>query len=330
MPTTIGFTGDVMLGRQVDARHQQADRAPEAVWGNVRERMTDLDAVCINLECALSTRGEKWTRTKRPFHFRADPEWAVAALRRGNVAYASLANNHLLDFREPALRDTLAELDDAGVAHAGAGEDREAAFAPAVFEVDDCRLAVVSLTDNTPEYAAGPDAPGVARAEMDGSDWDRVEAALDRARDGDPDLLVASLHSGPNMVERPARKHREFARRLVDAGVDLVHGHSAHVFQGIGLREGVPVVHDCGDFVDDYVVDDDLRNDLSFLFEATIEGSRIAELRLRPVAIYDRAVHLADDRSAAWCRERMRERSEPFGTADAFERRGDGLRLPVA
>ncbi|HKL30860.1 MAG TPA: CapA family protein, partial [Natrialbaceae archaeon] len=71
MTLTIGFTGDVMLGRLVD-EHQQR-RPVTAVWGDFLDRLRALDALIVNLECCLSTRGEPWRRTYRPFHFRADP-----------------------------------------------------------------------------------------------------------------------------------------------------------------------------------------------------------------------------------------------------------------
>ncbi|MFB6270367.1 MAG: CapA family protein, partial [Halobacterium sp.] len=282
---TLGLTGDVMLGRKVDERQQS--RAPDAVWGDLTDRLRSLDGLFCNLECCLSTRGEQWTRTRRAFHFRADPAWAVPALDAVGVDGVTLANNHVLDYQAVALRDTLDALDDAGIEHVGAGRDWHSALDPAMFSVDDCDIAVVAFTDNTPEYAAGDDSPGTARIECDVDDEESREAvhdALERARATDPDLVMASLHWGPNMVAEPAAQYREFGRWLVDEGVDVVHGHSAHVFQGVEVRGGAPILYDAGDFVDDYAVDDDLRNDRSFLFEVELsaDGSPV-ELRLHPV-----------------------------------------------
>ncbi len=97
----LGFAGDVMLGRRVD--DHQRRRPPEHVWGDLLDRLQALDGFLANLECTLSTRGEPWTETRHPFHFRADPDWAVPALEAAGVDYCSLANNHLLDFHAPAL-----------------------------------------------------------------------------------------------------------------------------------------------------------------------------------------------------------------------------------
>jgi len=371
MALRLGLTGDVMLGRLVNEAQQ--DRQPAAVWGDLLPALRELDGLLVNLECCLSTRGSKWRRTRRAFHFRATPDWAIPALEAAGTSYCSLANNHVLDFEEPALFDTLDALDDAGIPHAGAGRTKQAAFAPATVSVgeaatepatdstiagdggvsggrngalggdgagddgtagsdDRLSVAVVSLTDNTPEYAATDTSPGTAHVEFDVDDPETrsaVQSALGRATTTDPDLLVASLHWGPNMVVDPPERFQRFAHWLVDQGVDLLHGHSAHVVQGIEIHDGVPICYDCGDFVDDYAVNEQLRNDRSFLFEARVDDddASISALHLTPTEIQDRAVHRASPGTARWLRETIRERSAQFDTD--FVRHGDGLIVPV-
>ncbi|MEA5387932.1 CapA family protein [Haloarculaceae archaeon H-GB11] len=330
MALRIGLTGDVMLGRLVDERQRR--RAVTSVWGTVLDRLQRLDGLLVNLECCLSDRGRPWRRTRRAFHFRANPAWAIPALEAGGVDACALANNHVLDFEVPALYDTLDHLDEAAIARAGAGRDRDDALDPAVLSVDGLDVAVVSFTDNTPEYAATATSPGTAWIDVDVDDAETrgtVEEELARAAARDPDLLIASLHWGPNMVTAPPERFREFGRWLVAQGVDLVHGHSAHVFQGIEVVDGRPICYDTGDFVDDYAVDPDLRNDRGFLFElsVTTDGD-LRELRLVPTQIDDCAVHEADPAVARWSRERMIARSAPFGTT--FERDGEHLVVPLS
>ena len=321
----LGFTGDVMLGRLVNDAQQR--RPPTAVWGNFLDRLRSLDGLFINLECCLSTRGRPWQRTYRPFHFRADPNWAIPALEEAGVDFAALANNHLMDFEEVALLDTIDHLDEAGIAHVGAGQDLDAATGPVVVEIDDLRIGLLSFTDNTPEYAADEESPGVAYADIDPDDESVktvFRSTIESLQSRDPDLVIASLHWGPNMVERPPEAFQEFARWLVGEGVDLLHGHSAHIFQGVEIHDEAVILYDCGDFVDDYAVDDELRNDRGFLFELSVTGDgSVKQLTLTPTEIYDCAVHEADREPAEWSRDRMRELSAPFGTE--FGREGASL-----
>jgi poly-gamma-glutamate synthesis protein (capsule biosynthesis protein) len=333
MATRIGLTGDVMLGRNVDRRQRGRDAAD--VWGDTLDRLRALDGLFVNLECCLSTRGEPYTDTYHPFHFRADPAWAVPALETAGVDFAALANNHVLDYGEVAMADTLDALDAAGIAHSGAGPDSEAAFEPALVTVSDLDVAFVSLTDNVREWAAGSESPGVAHVRIDHEDPNvraTVRDALAEARDLDPDLLVASLHWGPNMTAGPDEARREFGRWLVEQGVDVVHGHSAHVFHGVEVVErpdGPPpglILYDAGDFVDDYAVDDDLRNDRGFLFVLDVTAAgEVERLRLEPTEIYDYSVHRVDRSDADWWHETMRERTDRFRLGTEYERDGPAL-----
>ncbi|MFC7028705.1 CapA family protein [Halomicroarcula sp. GCM10025324] len=323
----LGFVGDVMLGRGVDARWD--DRVPTGVWGDVTERLRALDGLFLNLECCVSARGQR--HPGRGYYFRAGPAWAVPALTGVGTSWAGLANNHLLDFGPVALADTLDHLADGEIPTAGAGPTRQAAFEPALVTVGDLEVAVVALTDQAPLYAARANSPGAAYVPLDPDNpltrqW--VGGALERARETDPDLVVASLHWGPNWDVDPSATQQAFAHWLVDHGVDVVHGHSAHVIQGVEVYRGRPIVYDAGDFVDDYLVKPDLHNDRSLLFELVVDDGTLRVLELVPVEIVDSSVTLADDEAAAWLRDRMRQISAPFDST--FTRAGAGLRLALS
>ncbi|XRG91215.1 CapA family protein (plasmid) [Haladaptatus sp. SPP-AMP-3] len=326
--TRLGFTGDVMLGRLINERQRQ--RSVSGVWGNVEGTLRALDGLFINLECCLSAGGTLWTDTYRPFHFRADPDWAIPALESVGVEWTNLANNHVLDYGPDALADTVGHLDDAGIRHSGAGADLEAACSPAFVTVDGLEVALVSFTDNTPEFAAKSDKAGTAYVNFDVTHPQavrRVGRSLARARTEDPDLLVASLHWGPNMRTEPTVEFREFARWLAEEGVDIVHGHSAHVFQGVEVIDDTLVLYDTGDFVDDYATDSERHNDRGFLFEVTVSDGEPSELRLRPTEIYDLAVHEAEHYAGTWSVQRMDALSSAFGTE--FRRDNDDLVLSL-
>jgi poly-gamma-glutamate synthesis protein (capsule biosynthesis protein) len=117
------------------------------------------------------------------------------------------------------------------------------------------------------------------------------------------------------MVTAPPAPFREFAHATIDAGFDLVHGHSAHVFQGIEIYRGRPIFYDTGDFIDDYRVDAKLRNDWSFIFLADVaQPPRVERVRLIPTRLTYARVDLATgDEAKAIC-ARMIERCAALGT----------------
>ena len=254
----IGLLGDVMLGRMVAEALRREPRA--AVWAPaLRELVGSLDLVICNLECCISVRGRPTTLIERkPFFFRGPPV-AVDALGAMNVGVAGIANNHALDFGEEALQDTIELLHAAGIATAGAGLGRDAARRPAVVSVAGTRVGVVAVTDHPSEYAATTDRWGVAYASMrdEPPDWLLAQIATTRAG---CDLVIVFPHWGPNMAAQPPAG----SGGLRAAGADLVAGHSAHVFHGVGW-DGGPTLFDLGDVLDDYLVDAWLRNDLGVL-----------------------------------------------------------------
>jgi len=325
----VGLAGDAMLGRSVDERWRDADDGPSAVWGSLLPRLDALDGLVANLECTVSDRGRP--RPGRTYRFRARPDWAVAALERAGVDALALANNHQLDFGPAALVDSRRRLTAAGFGVAGAGPDLATAARPATVAVGDLDLALVSATDQARGDGAGPERPGVAHLPLSAAVPETREflgTLLDRALAGEPDLLVASLHWGPNWRERPSSHRRALARWLIDRGVDVVHGHSAHVVQGVETYRGRPIVYDAGDLVDDYVVKPELRNDRSALFELPVVDGDLAGVRVVPTEIRDETVHRARPPAAAWLRERLRARSRGFDTE--YRRAGEDLWVPLA
>jgi poly-gamma-glutamate capsule biosynthesis protein CapA/YwtB (metallophosphatase superfamily) len=264
----LGLAGDTMLGRKVG--EAIGEHGPDAlVADEVVEVVHEADLLVLNLECCISERGERRRDPRKPFFFRAPPA-ATEVLTRLGVDYVTLANNHVLDYGADALLDTLAHLRAAGIGYVGAGPDVTAARAPATFQADGFRVAVLGCADHPRDYAAGPATPGIAY----GLDW--VDHAL---RDVEADAVLVTPHWGPNMTPEPLPRIRRAAARLRAAGATLVAGHSAHVFHGVEDR----ILYDLGDFLDDYAVDRELRNDLGLLF--LVEFDHAGPVRLEAVPL---------------------------------------------
>jgi poly-gamma-glutamate capsule biosynthesis protein CapA/YwtB (metallophosphatase superfamily) len=115
-------------------------------------------------------------------------------------------------------------------------------------------------------------------------------------------------------VERPRDIFRRFARSVVDRGADVYYGHSAHVFQGVEVYRGKPILYDTGDFIDDYAVDDRLRNDRSFVFLFSVEGGEFRRLELFPVVLSFAQTRLATGGERQEILRRMERLSAELGT----------------
>lgn len=325
MPT-LAFIGDVMLGRLVDREIE--NRTPDSFWGTALPVLRSADAVIANLECAISARGSPWNRPPKVFHFRARPA-AINVLRAANIRAVSLANNHSLDYGEDALLDTLRCLDDSGIAHAGAGRCLKEAMAPAVIDAAGLRVGIVGVTDNEPPFAARDDRPGAYYSEVGAPALlPALQEIVAGLRDDGAGLTVLSIHWGPNMVEVPPNRFRRFAHAAIESGVDLLHGHSAHLFQAVEAHRSGLVLYDTGDFLDDYAVDPELRNDWSFIFLLDVDARGPHRLRLVPVRLSFAQVDLATGAEAEAIKSVMRRRCAAIGVRIAEGR--DGMELTLS
>lgn len=279
----LAFVGDVMLGREVNEHLRFV--AAATPWDDTLPLLAPADLRIANLECALSDRGSPWMPEHKAFHFRSDSK-NVAVLTAARIDAVSLANNHALDFGEDALLDTLTILERAGIACAGAGIDAAHAMQAARLRHNGLRVALLACTDNEPTWAAGPRCPGVWYVPIDAGDRRArvLLRAVERERP-DADIVIVALHWGSNWGRAPEPGQAAFARALIDAGADVIYGHSPHVFRGIGIYRGRPVLYGTGDFIDDYAVSPTEPNDESFVFTLAFERAAPRRLHLYPTLI---------------------------------------------
>lgn len=313
MSPRIGLLGDVMLGRGV-AETLRGGADPAELWdADLRELTRSLDLVICNLECCLSARGTPTALVPgKPFFFRGPPQ-AVGALQAIGVRVAGLANNHLLDYGADAGADTVALLAGHGIATAGAGASLDGARAPAIVECAGGRVGVLALADHPAAYAAGADRFGTAFARLqDGPPGWLLEAIAElRTR---CELVVVFPHWGPNMTSQPAAWQRSAAAALCAAGADLVAGHSAHVFHGVGFHQRRPAIYDLGGALDDYATDPLLRNDLGVLAIWTPDGGE-GELELVGLQLDYCHTRLATGDAADWIAQRLARACAALGAS---------------
>lgn len=304
---TIGLTGDVMIGRIVE--EVLATEDPSYIWGDALAMMLSTDMNLINLEAALTNSDKAVFKT---FNFKAKPE-RVEALKLASVAVANLANNHCLDYSEEGLLDTLKVLDGAEIPHIGAGKNLEEARKPLVIDVRGVKIGILGFTDNEPSWVAGKDSPGTNYIDIDEKGLEIVTREVQQIRKS-VDIVILTIHWGPNMRERPPNRFKNFARGAIESGVDIFHGHSAHIFQGVEIYNNKVIFYDTGDFVDDYYVDPILRNDRSFFFTVEVSREGVSAIHLIPTLIENFQANLSTGFEKEETLERMQMLSKEFGT----------------
>lgn len=318
------FGGDAMLGRLVgEAMLREGAGYP---LGAVSPLLRGADLAIANLECAVCEPAERWHGAPKAFYFRAPPLAGQALLDAG-IGLVSLANNHILDYGVQGLMDSLRVLDARRIAHAGAGADVDAALAPAIVERRGLRIGMAAFCDHQDDFAAGAGRAGMAWLGLhdEAAAADAFARALAPLRAAGVRWPILSLHWGPNMVSEPSSRQRRLAHAAIEAGWKIVYGHSAHVFQGVELYEGCPILYATGGLVDDYAVDPVFRNDHQLLFELALGDDALARIVMHPLFIRHCRVFHANSAQRGWIFERMRGLCAKLGTELRVE--GDTLAL---
>jgi poly-gamma-glutamate capsule biosynthesis protein CapA/YwtB (metallophosphatase superfamily) len=283
MQMTLLFVGDVMLGRLVNASLKE--KSPAYPWGDTLSLFHHADVRLCNLECAISDWGTPWSATPKAFYFRSDAK-NIRTLSVAHIDAVSLANNHSLDFDYEGLFQTMSNLDAAGIRYAGAGTTITEAAEPAIWEIKGKKLGLIAFTDNESGWEATEEQPGILYVPIELKDK-RAVKLLDLVSNTKAmvDFLVVSAHWGPNWGSIPPAEHIPFAHVLIDAGADVIFGHSGHVVRGIELYREKPILYCTGDFIDDYAVDEIERNDQGFIFVVETDGQTLSRLLLYPTVI---------------------------------------------
>jgi poly-gamma-glutamate capsule biosynthesis protein CapA/YwtB (metallophosphatase superfamily) len=356
---TLFLGGDVMLGRGVDQilphpgdpelRERDVDDARYYVhlaelhsgpipqpagfswpWGDALAVLDDKapDARVINLETCV-TRSDDFMPGK-PVHYRMNPD-NLPSLVAARPDACALANNHMLDLGRTGLRDTLDALAGAGLRAAGAGRDAAGARQPAIIPALGGRVVVFSCGATS----SGIPADWAATATRPGVDF--LPSLSDTAADGlisrvgevkvPGDVVVVSVHWGSNWGYDVGHDQVRFARRLIDGGVDLIHGHSSHHTRPVEVYRGKLVLYGCGDLIDDYEGIggyEEYRDDLRLMYLASVgqDTGMLDALRMVPMQASKMRLRHASTGDSEWLRTLLETISSRFGSR--VSRQSDG------
>ena len=134
---------------------------------------------------------------------------------------------------------------------------------------------------------------------------------------GPGDIAVVSVHWGSNWGYDVDTAQIRFAHRLIDAGIDVVHGHSSHHPRPIEVYRGRLIMYGCGDTIDDYEgisTYESFRHELRLLYFASVDSESGTVLRMVPMRMRRMRLERAPDEDAEWLRATVAAMSRRFGT----------------
>jgi len=259
-----------------------------------------------------------------------------ACIGAAGIDCCTLANNHVLDWGEAGLLATLATVKSAGITTAGAGRNINDAAAPAVLPLSGARRVLVfgfacKSSGVPPVWLAGPDRPGVNLLPDLSPATARCVAGRIAGAKQIGDVVVASIHWGGNWGYVIPSTQRIFAHALVEAGVDIVHGHSSHHPKALEVYRNRLILYGCGDFINDYegiAGYESFRDDLVLMYLPAVRSAdgELARLAVVPFQIRKFRLNRASGEDTAWLCSILNRESRRFSTKVELDETGS-LRL---
>jgi poly-gamma-glutamate capsule biosynthesis protein CapA/YwtB (metallophosphatase superfamily) len=267
-PLTVNFVGDVFTGRGyenyggiIDTYGVESLFTPTLdIFGNAA------DVNVANLEVSYTNRGT--AHPTKSVVFRSEPE-NILGIQYAGVDVVTLGNNHIIDYGEIGMLDTIDNLNLLNIKHSGAGTSEYMALLPTFWTEKGVRLGFLGLCNRTgrawnyqPFLDAGYNKPGFAYLLPDN---------LDRCINYTQplsDIVIVQTHSGDEYLTAPDRAAEEndseirfrneptpgeieLRRCAIDSGADILINHHPHVLQGFESYNGKMIAHSLGNFIFD-------------------------------------------------------------------------------
>ena len=211
------------------------------VVGRIKPLFEGSDLHIVNLECPLTRRGVPIRKTG-PYR-RADPN-CISLLTELAINVATLANNHIRDFGDEGVADTLETCASKGIQTVGAGRCLTDARRPLVINVKGRTLAILNAAEQ--EFADATDKRSGANP------FNLIDILHDiKAARAQADHVLLILHGGLEHVPCPSPESVRVLRFLAEQGVAAIVRHHAHCVQAFEIWQGVPILYGLGNLLFD-------------------------------------------------------------------------------
>jgi len=239
----INFIGDFCSGGEYEFFRKKRKVGFHNSFYNISSLLQNSDLLVLNFEGPISIKGKK--REDVTCHLYNDSS-ILQYLKRQNRCVLNMGNNHIMDYGNESLAETIDEVKRNKIDQFGAGLNREEAWKELIIVVKKKRIAFLAYSTNernVKAVIADSHKAGCASYLEKEKVIEKIKYVKNRA-----DCIIVSLHWGFEYHHFPSHHQKQFAHLLVDAGADIIFGHHPHVIQGIEKYKNAVIMYSLGNF----------------------------------------------------------------------------------
>jgi poly-gamma-glutamate synthesis protein (capsule biosynthesis protein) len=172
----------------------------------------------------------------------------LPALKSVGITHAALANNHTCDQGREGIESTFINLTANGIIPLGAGCNETKACDPIFVNKGKIKVALFnSVLVPLENWMYLSDSYGICQSSVD-----ELCGKIQNTKMVEKKChVVIILHWGAEYATDPMPEQRYYARKLIDAGADVIIGHHPHVIQPTEIYKDKHIFYSLGNFVFD-------------------------------------------------------------------------------
>ncbi len=204
------------------------------------------DIALCNYEAPIETHDSRPIK-KVGTHLKQSKE-SIKYLNDVGFNFVTLANNHIYDYGQKALSNTIKELIKYDIEYIGAGVNFDEAYKTKIVQRNGLSIGFLAASEN--EFGCLYETQ-----KRGGYAWLFHPLIEDNIRKlkGEVDFVILLAHAGVEDIDFPIKEWRDRYQRLCEVGVDIIIGHHPHVPQGYELYQNKPIFYSLGNFYFDAV-----------------------------------------------------------------------------
>ena len=211
----------------------------EYVYGDFLDNIRQADISILNLEAPITLKRKGIL--KRGPHLKLKPAIAKSISDAG-FEVTCLANNHILDYGEDGLKDTLFHLGKNKIKYFGVVENNIHSQEPLIIRKKGLKIALIAFAEN--EFSsAGENSWGACPLDPL-ENFKAIKKASQKA-----DVVLVFVHGGNEFCPIPSARITKRYRGFVEAGASAVIASHTHVPQGYEVYKGKPIFYSLGNFM---------------------------------------------------------------------------------
>ncbi|MFW5803677.1 MAG: CapA family protein [bacterium] len=209
----------------------------------LQEVLKDKDFSLVNLETPLTNGNQPIEKLGN--NFKRSPK-AIKRIKDGFFDAVTLSNNHIRDYGDEGVLDTLKTCNKHNIQTVGAGKNINKARKPLRLNIKGKKLSILNYSEREFNIASENQAGA--------NPYDTITAFYDIQKEKkENDYVIIVYHGGMEFIKFPTEEMiREF-EYIIDLGADAMITHHSHVYSGITLYKDKPIFFGLGNFYMDYI-----------------------------------------------------------------------------